>query len=76
MYEEMEDIYHFDGYYPDYKDEFVHVNELTKYENAAEYVEEIVKHVYLTGDVRELEKQLEELAHVFHLQIPDGSPKI
>lgn len=64
--------------YDDYDpmEDWVHVDELEKYDNAEEFLKEVINHVYNTGDIDELENSLDELAGVFNLKLPNKQPLI
>lgn len=67
---------HTDDYYYDQYEDYVHIEELEKYNDAKGYLEEILRHIYTTGDIELLEDQLEELCSVFDIKIPKSSPKL
>ena len=67
--------------YPDsyeYLEENDHVSmdEHQPYLDAKEWVEELMDHLYVTGDIQALEEALEELASVWNLPIPKAPLKI
>lgn len=67
---------HPDEYYEKPYEDYVHIDEVAKYAEAADYIKEIIKQIYVTGDIEKLEDQLEELSGVFNLKIPETPPKI
>lgn len=50
--------------------QFVHVDELTKYDDAKEILKKILKLAYVTGDTLTLEDKLEELCGIFEIKLP------
>ena len=64
--------------YPDYydSDEWVHKDNLKKYDDAKEWIEETLHHVYNTGNIDELEIALDELTAIFDIKIPSTLPKL
>lgn len=67
---------HPDEYDYDPYEDYVHIDELEKYDEAKGFLEEILRHIYTTGDIELLEDQLEELCAVFDLKIPKSAPKL
>lgn len=57
-------------------EDYVHVDEMKKYEDAQEWVEEIIECVYQKGDLESLENALEELAHIYGVKFASSSPVI
>jgi len=57
-------------------EDWVHVDELKKYDAAEEFLKEVINQVYNTGDVIALEDALEELANVFDIKLPRKEPKL
>ena len=57
-------------------DDFVHIDELDKYIDAESLIKDLIKHVYITGNVKDLEDSLDELCDVFNLKIPYSKPII
>ncbi len=47
-----------------------------KYENAEVWIKEMIRHMYDTGDVLELENAFDELVGIWGLRLPEGAPKI
>ena len=63
--------------YVDPMEEWVHVDEVAKYEyDAKECFEKILHCVYNTGDVEGLEDALDEMASIFEAKLPDKQPKL
>ena len=60
----------------DLMDEWVPVDELSKYDNAKEFLKEVVNQIYYVGDVDALEDALDELTGVFDLKLPSKHPII
>jgi len=69
-YRELDDI--FDNSY----EEYIHVSDLEKYEDAKEWVEELRHHFYNTGNLKLLENALSELGAVFDVKMPNKEPKL
>lgn len=67
---------HPDEYDYDPYEDYVHIDELEKYDDAKWQLEEILRHIYTTGDIQSMEDHLEELCAVFDLKIPETAPKI
>jgi len=65
---------HPDEYDP-YED-YVHIDELDKYDSAKINVAEIIRHIFVTGDIELLKEELTELCDVFDLKMPQTLPKI
>ena len=57
-------------------DDWVHVDELDKYDDAEKSLKDVINHLYNTGDVEGLEDSLEELASVFDINLPNLKPKL
>lgn len=57
-------------------EEWVHVDELDKYDDAEQFLKEVINHIYNTGNTNELENSLDELAGVFNLKLPNKEPKL
>ena len=60
----------------DESEQWVHVDNLEKYDYAKEWIDEVVHHMYNTGDVDEMENALDELLAIFSGKLPPNSPKI
>jgi hypothetical protein len=56
--------------------EFVHIDELSKYDSAGDLLKQIIKTVYITGNVNDFEDSLDELCDIFDLKIPYSKPLI
>ena len=56
--------------------EYVHVDELEKYANAEYFLRRIIKNLYNAGDLIKFEDDLEELANIFELKLPEEPLKI
>jgi len=65
---------HPDEYDP-YED-YVHIDELDKYDSAKINVAEIIRHIFVTGDIELLKEELTELCDVFDLKMPQTLPKL
>lgn len=50
--------------------------ENSKYEAAEDWIKEMIRHMYVTGDVPELENAFDELVGIWGLRLPEGAPKI
>jgi len=59
-----------------FEDEYVHRDELIKYEEAKEWIKEMIHHMYDTGDIVEMENALDELTGIWGLRLPEHEPKI
>lgn len=57
-------------------EDWVHVEELERFQNADEIIKALIKGVYSTGSVTDIERALEELAIIWDIKIPDTKPKI
>ena len=63
--------------YDDYDHmDWVHVDELTKYDSAKAHLEEVLHQVYNIGNVCALENALDELADVFDIKLPAKKPRL
>lgn len=60
----------------DASEELVHVDELNKYIDATDLLQSIIKHVYITGNVKDFEDSLDELCDVYDIKIPFSKPLI
>lgn len=60
----------------DIDDDFVYIEELLRYEDAKELVEDLIHHIYNTGSVPSIEDALEEVANIWDLKLPSGNPRI
>lgn len=58
------------------ENEYVHIDELEKYDDAAILLKKILKYVYVTGDIKDFEDSLDELCDVFGIKIPYSKPII
>jgi len=56
--------------------EYVHIDELAKYDDAALLLNKILKNVYVTGVVSDFEENLDELCSIFGIKIPYSKPII
>lgn len=57
-------------------EDWVHVEELERFQNADEIIKALIKGVYSTGSVTDIEAALEDLASVWDIKLPDAKPKI
>lgn len=57
-------------------EDWVHVDELEKYDDAKDKIEEIIHQVYNIGNVQLLEEAIDELASIFELKLPTTQPKL
>jgi len=57
-------------------EDWVHVDELNKYDDAKEHLEEVIHQIYNIGNVNALEDSLEGLANVFDINLPSKEPKL
>lgn len=60
--------------YDPYED-YVHVDELTKYDDATNHIKEMINSFYQTGDLHKFETAFEELSAVFDINLPYANPK-
>ena len=67
---------HPDEYDYDPYEDYVHIDELDKYEHAKINVAEIIRHFFTTGDIDSIKEELEELCEVFDLKMPKTMPKL
>ena len=65
-----------DYIYVDPMEDWVHVDELQKYDDAKEHIEEIVHQVYNIGNVEALTKALEALTEIYDVDLPEKKPKL
>jgi len=66
-----------DYIYVDPMEDWVHVDEVAKYEDdAKEQFEKILHCVYNTGDVEGLEDALDEMASIFEVKLPENKPRL
>jgi len=57
-------------------EDWVHVDELSKYDDAESLIRKIIKNLYTTGDVLQFEDDFEELANIFDVNLPHDDIKI
>lgn len=57
-------------------EDWVNVDELEKYDDAKEHLEEVIHQLYNIGNVNALENAIEELANVFDVNLPNKEPKL
>jgi len=57
-------------------DDWVHVDELNKYDDAECYLKQVINQIYNVGNIDALEDALEELANVFDINLPNKQPII
>lgn len=57
-------------------EDYVHRDEIKCYDDAKEWIEEIIKCVYDTGDVESMENALDELAAIWKITLPSQDPLI
>ena len=57
-------------------DDFDCCDELTKYDDVKEFLEEVIHQVYNIGNVDALEGALDELVNIFNLKLPRTKPKL
>lgn len=65
--------------YSDYIDpteDWVHIDELTKYDYAEEHLKEVINQVYNIGNIYALEDALDNLAGIFEISLPNKNPKL
>lgn len=62
--------------YLDAGDEMVSIDELTKYVDAKEWMEELLHATYRTGNVQDFENALDELSRVWGLSLPSGEMRV
>ena len=67
---------HPDDLYIDPYEDYVHIDELAKYEEAADYLKDMIRQVYEEGNVTLFEDALEDLAAIFDINLPKKAPKI
>lgn len=61
--------------YDPYED-YVHIDELSKYDDAEGLIKKIIKNLYNTGNVSQFEDDFEDLAWIFNVNIPATNIKI
>ena len=59
-----------------FEDDYVPREKINKYEDAEEWIKEMIHHMYDTGDVEALENAFDELAGIWGLRLPEREPKI
>jgi len=60
----------------DSMEDWVHVDELKKYDDAKDQLEELIHQIYNIGNVNALEDALEDLAGIFDIKLPNKEPKL
>ena len=64
--------------YCDYNptDDYVHVDELSKYDDAKDLINKLINILYKSGDVFQFENNFEELASIFDVSLPVTTIKL
>ena len=57
-------------------DGWVHVDELSKYDDAKEFLKEVINQIYNVGNLDDLENALDELVNIFGIRLPSKQPII
>lgn len=55
---------------------FAPINYHEKYDRVKEWVEELVKQIYLKGDIPKIEGCIEEIAYFYEVEVPKLTPAI
>ena len=56
--------------------EWVHIDELEKFDDAKDYLKEVLNQFYNVGNINALESALEDLANIFEINLPIKEPKL
>ena len=59
-----------------FEDDYVPREKINKYEDAEDWIKEMIHHMYDTGDIVALENALDELTGIWGLRLPEHEPKI
>ena len=64
--------------YCDYNpiDDYVHIDELSKYDDAKDLINKLINILYKSGDVLQFENDFEDLASIFDVNLPFENIKI
>jgi len=55
-------------------EDYIHIDELKKYDDAKEHLEEIIHQLYNSGNIDSLEDALYELTNIFEIKLPIKKP--
>lgn len=72
----LDDEIYDDGSYPSYDPDVEVVMEQKTYDHLVDHLKSLLKQIYFTGDLNQLENHLEEVVKAFDLDLPDLKPKI